>query len=128
MRERIEQTKVVKDIDGSTSRATQVAQTDRTLQGQDVARNIVSYVVGLLLVVLSLRFLLTLLGANPSNSFANAIYSLSYPFVAPFFSLFNYNLHYGVSLFEPYTLVAMAVYALVAWGIIALININRPTE
>ena len=69
---------------------------------------------------------LALLGANPSNPFASFIYSISYPFVAPFFTLFSYNFRYGISQFEAYTLVAVAVYALIAWGIARLIMINRP--
>jgi hypothetical protein len=46
--------------------------------------------------------------------------------VAPFFNLFRYNsINSGVSRFEVYTLVAMAVYAAVAWVLVALTNIGR---
>ncbi len=92
---------------------------------QFTAVRIVWYIAGILLAILALRFLLALLGANPANAFANLVYSVSYPFVAPFFGLFNYNLRYGVSRFESYTLVAMVVYSLIAWAIARLITINR---
>lgn len=94
---------------------------------QNVANRIIWFVAGIILFLLAFRFVLSLLGANTTNSFANFIYSASHPFVAPFFGLFAYNnIKYGVSRFEVYTLVAMAVYAVIAWGLTALININRP--
>jgi uncharacterized protein YggT (Ycf19 family) len=92
--------------------------------------NIVSRIIwlaaGIILLLLAFRFILSLLGANPANSFANFIYNTSHPFVAPFFGLFNYNnIQYGVSRFEVYTLVAMLVYAAVAWLLSAIVNIGR---
>jgi hypothetical protein len=93
---------------------------------QNVAERVVWFVAGILLVLLGFRFLLSLLGANTTNSFANFIYSASHPFVSPFFSLFSYkNLAYGVSHFEIYTLVAMLFYAVVAWGIAKLVTLDR---
>jgi uncharacterized membrane protein len=86
---------------------------------------IVWYIAGILLVLLGFRFILALLGANSSNSFANFIYKTSHPFVSPFFSLFSYKQSYGVSHFEIYTLIAMVVYAIVAWGIVKLVNLNQ---
>jgi len=129
-----------------TERFTRVTTpTDRTLERHEVqqdttepvavaapvardnlAERIVWYLAGVLLVLLAFRFILAMLGANPSNGFANFIYSASHPFVAPFFSLFGYDLRYGVSRFETFTLVAMAVYAVVAWGLARLFTLNRP--
>ena len=92
----------------------------------NVIVKIVWYLAGILLVLLGLRFILALFGANTTNGFANFIYSTSHPFVAPFFSLFNYhNYNYGTSHFEIYTLIAMLVYALVAWGIAKLFSLNQ---
>lgn len=96
-----------------------------TNDSQLTAARVVWYIAGILLGLLAIRFLLALLGANPTNAFASFIYSISYPFVAPFFSLFSYNYRYGVSQFESYTLVAMAVYALIAYAIARLITLNR---
>jgi len=93
--------------------------------GQTVAARLVNFAAGVLLILLAFRFVLSLVGANPSNGFANFIYSVSHPFVAPFFSLFSYNYQYGVSRFETYTLFAMAVYAVIAWGINYLITLDR---
>lgn len=93
----------------------------------NVAARAIWLIAGLLLLLLAFRFVLALLGANPANTFASFIYTASHPFVAPFFSLFGYNLQYGVSRFELFTLVAMAVYAAVAWALTSLILLaSRP--
>jgi len=110
---------VQKTTEASNSRA-------ETEHHQNVAERVVWFVAGILLVLLGFRFLLSLLGANTTNGFANFIYSTSHPFVSPFFSLFSYkNYSYGVSRFEIYTLVAMIFYAVVAWGIAKLVTLNR---
>ena len=128
MAERVE--KVTKVVDaapqtaGTTKEVREVS--DARPSGTTIAERIIWWVAGVLLILLAFRFVLALLGANPNNGFANFIYSTSHPFVTPFFSLFGYNLHYGVSRFETYTLVAMAVYAVVAWGLARLVTLNRP--
>ena len=115
--------------DGGVVRSKQIVDSEDGELEQEheqvVAARVVWYVAGVLLALLALRFILALLGANTANPFASFIYTVSHPFVAPFFSLFSYNLRYGVSHFESYTLVAMAVYALVAYGIASLVTINR---
>jgi uncharacterized protein YggT (Ycf19 family) len=94
--------------------------------GINVVSRIIWFVAGVILLLLAFRFVLSLLGANTTNGFAQFIYNTSHPFVSPFFGLFNYNnIQYGVSRFEVYTLIAMAVYAAVAWVLSALANIGR---
>ena len=93
---------------------------------QNVFSRIVWLVAGVIIFLLAFRFVLAMLGANTTNTFASFIYDASHPFVAPFFGLFSYdNINYGVSRFEIYTLVAIAVYAVIAWGLVALVNISR---
>lgn len=112
-----------------TTTTEEVADTSGGYNLQNVLTNIVWFVCGVILILLGFRFVLALLGANPTNGFANFIYSVSHPFASPFFGLFSYNYRYGVSRFEIYTLVAMLVYLVVAWLATTLININRrPTE
>lgn len=91
----------------------------------NTAARVIWYITGILLALLAFRFVLSLLGANRGNPFADFIYSVTYPFVAPFFGLFGYSVRYGVARFEIETLVAMAVYALVAYAIVKLIDIGR---
>jgi len=90
-----------------------------------LAARIVMYITELLLILLAFRFVLALLGANPLNGFANFIYTLSRPFVSPFFGLFNYTVHLSISHFELYTLIAMAVYGVIGYAISRALNLTR---
>ena len=85
---------------------------------------IVYYILGVLEALLAFRFLLKLLAANPAAGFTDFIYTLSYPFVAPFLSVFRITRVQG-SVFEWTTLLAMLVYALIAYGIIKLFVMGK---
>lgn len=123
MAERVEKvTEVVEPTSAKTVRRT----SERQVGGAVLLARVIWFIAGIILILLAFRFVLTLLGANPANSFANFIYNTSHPFVAPFFGLFGYDLRYGVSRFELYTLVAMAVYAIVAWGLARLVTLDQP--
>ena len=92
----------------------------------NVADRIIWLIAGIITTLLSFRFVLALLGANPNNGFVDFIDSLSHPFLAPFFGIFSYDSTYtGVGRFELYTLIAIAVYLVLAWLISKIININR---
>jgi cation transport ATPase len=94
--------------------------------GTSVAARVVSFIGGVIMALLGLRFLLMLLGANRGNGLVDFIYTASYPFAAPFFGIFNYQEQIGRSRFEFETLIAIAVYGLIAWAIIRLLTIaNR---
>ena len=85
---------------------------------------IVWYVLGVLEVLLAFRFVLKLLGANPSAGFSSFIYSVSSPFTYPFSSVFGSSSVAG-SLFEWTTLLAMVVYWLVAFGLIKILTMSK---
>lgn len=88
--------------------------------------NIIWFVFGVIMILLGIRFVFALLGANPVNAVANFIYTTSHPFVAPFFGLFHYNVvQTGASRFEIYTLVAILIYGLIAWALTRLVTINH---
>ncbi len=129
MEDRVERVTTVTDPATTTEPVNREVREERVATREpkeNTVARIIWFIAGVLLVILAFRFVFALLGANPNNGFANFIYSISHPFVSPFFNLFGYNLHYGVSRFETFTLVAMAIYALVAWGLARLATINRP--
>lgn len=98
----------------------------RDATSYQTAGYLVYFVFGLLEILLAFRFVFKLLGANPSTGFVDFIYNLSAISVAPFAGIFNTSLAKGdatTSIFEPATLVALIVYAVVAWGIVALIRV-----
>ncbi|MBO0780273.1 MAG: YggT family protein [Ktedonobacteraceae bacterium] len=81
---------------------------------------VVYFVLGVLEVIMLLRFVFRLLGANQGSDFVVFLYNLSHVFVYPFNGIFNDQTIGKVSVFEVSTLIAMLVYALVAWGLVAL--------
>lgn len=120
----------IREVEETTNGGTPVQTTKRvtTRSGDSTAERVIYYLVGLLATVLAIRFVLSLLGANRANGFADFIYSISHPLVAPFFGLFNYQVKYGVSHFEIETLVAIAVYALVGYGLAQIVRIARKAD
>jgi len=90
-----------------------------------VVRRLVWFVVGLIDVIIALRFVLLLLGANRSAGFTDFIYSISAPLVSPFVGIFGEPV-YGKSVFEISSVLAIIIYALIGWGITALLTIGRP--
>ena len=97
---------------------------ERRLAGLARVQQIIYFVASVFAVIIFLRFVLLLLGANPANGFAHFIYGVSSPLVAPFLSLFGSEPQYGNSMLEISSLVAIAVYYLVAWGIAKIITLT----
>ena len=85
---------------------------------------IIWYLLGLVETILIFRFLLKLLGANASAGFTNFIYTLSRPFIIPFTTVFGTS-RLENSVFEWTTILAMAVYLLVGWGIIKMFSMSK---
>lgn len=88
------------------------------------AKTAINYVLGLLEILLAFRLILKLLGANPASGFVTFIYSLTQIFLAPFTAIFRPAIAQGLetkAVLEPATIIAMIVYALIAWGLIKLI-------
>ena len=86
---------------------------------------LVALVFTVLEVLLLVRFALKLFGANPAP-FVRFMYDVTWPLVAPFHGIFN-TTQEGRSILEPESLVAIAIYALIGWGLVSLIRLmTRP--
>lgn len=86
--------------------------------------NSIYFFVGLLEILLGLRLLLRISGANPDNTFAQVIYNLSDPFVAPFSTLFISPVSdQGGNIFDVNVLIAIVVYALLGWIAVWLVRL-----
>jgi hypothetical protein len=72
-------------------------------------------IFGLIEALLLIRFVLKALGANAEAGFAQFIYGISGPLVAPFVGLFGTPQAASGATLELHTLVALVIYALVAW-------------
>ena len=119
---------------GLTDSVAQVQQetrrvsTDVAADGTTTTGNAVWYITGVVLVLLAFRFVMKLFGANPSSGFVDFIYGVTGILTVPFDNIFGVSkVTAGEvrSVFEPSILVAAAVYALIGWGIVKLLNLNR---
>ena len=90
------------------------------------AYHLVYYALWIVEVFLAFRFAFRLFGANQVG-FVRFIYQVSGGFMAPFFGIFG-TPRIGDAAFEATTLVAMAVYAVIAYAIIRLIRVSTATH
>jgi len=99
-------------------------------QNSTVARivHISYYLFGALEMLLMVRVILYLIGANPDNGFASFIDALSYPFVAVFASLLENPTLGTTGVLEVTTMIAMLAYAILALlvGRLIWLTLNRP--
>lgn len=91
-------------------------------------RKTIYYILGVLEVLLAFRLVFKLLGANPESLFVSWIYSISQIFLIPFIAIFRTATTEGIetgAVLEPATIIAMIVYALIAWGLVKLTLIPK---
>lgn len=92
---------------------------------------LVYYFFGAVEVLLVFRLLLKIAGASLNSWFVSIIYTLSRFFILPFEGIFRRVTAQGVettSVFEPAVIVALIVYAFIAYGIVKLIRISSREE
>lgn len=115
---------VTSEDQGQTEAVTREVKSEAS--GSQTVEYIVYFLFGTLDVFLLARLLLKVTGANASNGFVNLIYDLTRIFILPFQGVFNggtaQNLE-NSSVFEPAVIIALIVYAVLAWGIVKLIRI-----
>ena len=101
-------------------------ETKRLASSSQTVEYLIYFFFGALEVLLAFRLVLKLMGANAVSGFVSLIYGLSGIFILPFEGIFRRGYTQGVettSVLEPSTLVAMIVYAVLAWGIVKLVRI-----
>ena len=85
---------------------------------------LVYYLLGVIEVLLAFRLVFKILGANPESGFVSFIYAVTGILLFPFSGIFQtVSVADTGSLLEPATLIAMAVYWVIAWGIAKLIGV-----
>lgn len=105
--------------------ATRTRTVTSTASAGITGERIIQYIVGVIESLLAIRVVLSLLGANRGNAFAELIYGVTAPLVAPFSGLLGYQFQAGVARLEIETLIAMAVYGLIGWGISKLFTLKQ---
>jgi hypothetical protein len=89
------------------------------------------FILGLLEVLLAFRLVLKLMGANTASVFVRLIYGFTSIFILPFEGIFRRGFTQGIeatAVFEPATLVALLVYAVLGWGIVQLVHVLSGEE
>lgn len=108
-----------------TKKTTIIDGEGKAAQSQTVAY-IIYFLFGVIEILLIFRLLFKLTGASPVSSFVSFIYSMTQIFIVPFVGIFRQATTPGIettAVLEPATLVAIVVYAVLAWGIIQLVVI-----
>lgn len=104
--------------------------TQRTLPSAErplaVIAQVIWYVFDVIAVLLLLRFVLKLFGANTAAAFTQFFYGLTNPLVAPFVNVFTPVQTQG-SLLEWSTLLALFVYWLIAFVVTQLLTLPQST-
>lgn len=111
---------------GATNVQRQTVSHAEVADGRVVAARVVWYIAGFIIALLLIRIVLFLLGANQGSGFVDFIYAVSGVFAAPFSGIFPAP-QYGKFFFDTASVVAIVVYALVAWGIAKLFTLNETT-
>lgn len=123
---REEQVTEVREVatNGDAAVTRQHVATRDTVPASVVGKRVVYYIAGVIIAFLVVRLVLLLLAANQGNGFVDFVYAVGGFFAAPFFGVFSYTPSYGSSVFEVSTVVAIIVYALLAWGIAKLFTLG----
>jgi len=104
--------------------ATSIRAGSRESVGSWISR-VVMFVFGVIELLILVRFVLLLVGANTQSGFVQWIHQISGVFMAPFNAIFGTQTING-AVFEWSALVAIVVYAVIAWLIVALICALTP--
>ena len=83
---------------------------------------VIWFIVAVIGSLLAIRFFMKLLGASYQADFVRFMYGVTAPLVAPFRGIFQSS-GSGTYVFEPESLIAIAIYLLIGWGVVALIRI-----
>jgi len=101
-------------------------KTKRIATSSQTVEYLVYFFFGALEILLAFRLILKLMGASIASAFVGLIYGVTGMFILPFEGIFRRGFAQGVettSVLEPSTLVALIVYAVLAWGIVKLLRI-----
>jgi uncharacterized protein YggT (Ycf19 family) len=114
-------------VSAGTDRVSRTSVTSFRGDSVDRVSQAVWLVVGVVDVLLVIRFLFKVLGGSSQAGFVRFMYDITQPLVAPFHGIFNTTVQ-GRSILEPESLVAIAIYSLIGWGIVSMIRLMRTRQ
>ena len=111
---------------GVASERVETISTDPYDRRRDTALRLqqgIYLIFGIIEGLIAIRFVLRLLGANPAAGFASFIYGITAPFLAPFVGMFG-TPNFDGSVLELHSIVAIVVYALLAWVLAKIVKLT----
>lgn len=91
------------------------------------AYQIIWYILGVIEILLIFRVTLKMLGADVNSSFTSLVYMVTNPLATPFSGVFGVDVNQQGAVLEWSTFVAMVVYALVAYALVQVMQLIKPT-
>lgn len=122
-------TEITREVVTTQERATSpvvVAPVVEKSTGVQTVTYLIYFVLGVVEILLAFRLVFKLMGASSASSFVSLIYAITGVFILPFEGIFSRSFADGIeatAVLEPATMVAMIVYAVLAWVIVKLIHI-----
>ena len=105
---------------GTTAREEYVS---RSVGGYDPrVERVIWFIVAVIDSLIAIRFFMKMLGASFQADFVRFMYGVTGPLVAPFRGIFQPS-GSGSYVLEPESLIAIAIYLLIGWGLVALVRI-----
>jgi NADH:ubiquinone oxidoreductase subunit 6 (subunit J) len=124
---KVQEYRDVDEYDGATIQHVEKS-VRKSVDNATTAQNIVYTLYGLIASILSMRLMLSLLGANPEAGFSRFIYSTTNMMVRPFEALFGIDTSIKTTggRFEIETIMAIVVYGLLTWLIVRILSVKQP--
>lgn len=96
----------------------------------DWLSGLISLIIGVIAILIAIRVVLKLLAANTASGFTQFIYNVTGPLVAPFQNIFGTPAAGNGAVFEISSVLAIAIYLLIGWLLIKLVQliIDRPSK
>ncbi len=96
----------------------------------DWLSGLISLIIGVIAILIAIRIVLKLLAANTASGFTQFIYNVTGPLVAPFQNIFGTPAAGNGAVFEISSVLAIAIYLLIGWLLIKLVQliIDRPSK
>lgn len=113
----------INPVVNTTTKNTSVKSVATTAQ---TVEYLIYFLFGILEILLVFRLVLKLTGASMASAFVGLVYGLTGIFILPFEGIFSRGFAQGVettAVLEPSAIVAIIVYAVLAWGTVKLLRI-----
>ena len=102
-----------------------LGQTEMVHVNQEILQRVTGLIqwgIGVMNILICLRYLLKLIGANPSHPMAQFVYSSTQPLLTGFEDLIR-TLEFGGTILEFHALIAIAIYGILGWTTVQLLRI-----